>query len=77
MVARTAQQAKLITCGDIQQINDLTPEKMLKNGINYVKMKYYDWDKFACIYLTEQMRGDVAGYNDKISDEAYYRINGF
>ena len=68
---------KLIICGDVAQIHHSTSEKMLMNGVTYARARYFDWERCANIYLTEQMRNVVAEYETEHYRRAYRRIGLF
>ncbi|MBQ3436629.1 PhoH family protein [Candidatus Saccharibacteria bacterium] len=59
LITRPAKNSKLIICGDINQIHESSPEKQFKNGLNYARMLFFDWEGCANIHLTENMRGDI------------------
>ncbi len=60
LLSRPAKNSKLFVLGDISQIHDSSPEKQLNNALFYSRMLFGDWDGCANIYLTENMRSDIA-----------------
>ena len=60
LITRPGKGAKLIICGDIDQIHDSSPEKQFKNGLNYSRMLFFDEPICANVQLTKNMRGDIA-----------------
>lgn len=77
IITRTARNSKLIICGDVAQIHQSTSEKMLMNGVTYARVRYFDWERCANIYLEEQMRNVVAEYETENYRRAYRRIGLF
>ena len=59
LITRPAKNSKLIICGDINQIHESSPEKQFKNGLNYARMLFFDWEGCANIHLTDNLRGDI------------------
>ena len=59
-LARPAKGAKMIVCGDISQLHESTAEKRLQNAMTYSRELYFDWEGAANVYLTENLRGDIA-----------------
>lgn len=59
LITRPAKNSKLIICGDIDQIHESSPEKQFKNGLNYARMLFFDWEGCANIHLTDNLRGDI------------------
>ena len=60
LLSRPAKDSKLIVCGDISQIHESSAEKQFNNGLNYSQMLFMDWEGCANIYLTKNLRGDIA-----------------
>ncbi len=59
-VTRPAKNSFLVVCGDVTQIHDKTPEKMLKNGFVYTRLCCYDDPGAAHIHLTKNMRDYIS-----------------
>ena len=76
ILTRSAETSKMVLCGDTKQIRKSTNEKLLNNGITYAKARYFDWERAACICLTENMRGGGSAYETEDYAEAYARIAG-
>lgn len=77
MSTRGGKRVKILVCGDIVQIDKATPEKLMNNGVTFFQMKYFDWPGFACVHLTDNMRGGAAGYRNRDRMGAYSRIAGY
>lgn len=77
ILTRSAENSKMVLCGDTKQIRKATEEKLLNNGITYAKARYFDWAKAACVHLTENMRGGGSAYETEDLAEAYARIAGY
>ena len=60
LLSRPAKNSKLFVLGDVSQIHDSSPEKQFSNALIYSRMLFGDWDGCANIYLTENMRSDIA-----------------
>ncbi|MBR1874762.1 PhoH family protein [Candidatus Saccharibacteria bacterium] len=60
LITRPGKNAKLLICGDIDQIHESSAEKQFKNGLNYSIMLFFDWEGCANVHLTTNMRGDIA-----------------
>jgi predicted ribonuclease YlaK len=60
LLSRPAKRSKMFVMGDISQIHDSTPEKQLSNALIYSRMLFGDWEGCANVYLTDNMRSDIA-----------------
>lgn len=77
ILTRSAENSKMVLCGDTRQIRKANEEKLLNNGITYAKARYFDWVKAACICLTENLRGGGSAYETEDYAEAYARVAGY
>ena len=60
VLSRPAKNSKLFVMGDVSQIHDSSPEKMMNNALCYSRMLFGDWEGCANIYLVDNMRSDIA-----------------
>ena len=60
LLSRPAKHSKLFIMGDVSQIHDSSPEKVLNNALCYSRYLFGDWEGCANIHLVENMRSDIA-----------------
>ena len=57
---RPGRGSFLVVCGDVTQIEHNSPEKMIKNGLNYARLCCFNKPNCAHIHLTENLRGSIS-----------------
>ena len=60
VLSRPARNSKMIVMGDVSQIHNSSPEKMMNNALCYSRMLFGDWEGCANIYLVDNLRSDIA-----------------
>ena len=74
ILSRPAKNSKLFVMGDISQIHDSSPEKMLNNALCYSRYLFGDWEGCANIHLIDNMRSDIADIMTRNRDKVRHMM---